>query len=61
MTDFEKMKEKLLGIDSPYEEHIHFDIYEWEHLKEIDLRPSTLCDEWIYFEYDTDGNLLRIY
>ncbi len=61
MSDFEKMKAKLLDKEkSPYVEGKHFDIYEWSETKEIDLRPTQFEDAWIEFEFDKDGNLLRI-
>ena len=62
MTDFEKIVGKLRDKEnSPYRERTHFDVYEWENEKQIDLRPSRFSEEWVYFEFDKDGNLLRIY
>ena len=56
MTDFEKMVNKLRA--SSYTEGEHFDVWEWESGgKQIDFRPSNLCDEWISFKYDINGNL----
>ncbi len=60
MTDFEKMVTKLK--DSPYAEGKHFEVWEWESgRKQIDFRPSTFYEEWTYFEYDSNGNLIRIF
>ena len=61
MTDFEIMVSKLRSEDSSYREHAHFEIYEWEESKAIEMRPSSLYEEWIYFDYDKNGNLLSIY
>lgn len=61
MTDFEIMVSKLKDDNSAYREHRHFEIYEWEDSKSIEIRPSSFCDEWIYFDYDKNGNLLRIF
>lgn len=59
MTDFEKMVTKLRK--SPYAEGRHFDVWEWENGgKQIDLRPSSSYEEWIYFEFDSQGNLISI-
>ncbi len=61
MSDFEKMKAKLFDKEKcPYVEGKHFDIYEWSDTKEIDIRPTQFEDAWIEFEFDKDGNLLRI-
>ena len=60
MTDFEKMVTKLR--ESPYTEGRHFEVYEYESgVKEIGFIPSTLCEDWTYFEYDNNGNLIRIF
>ena len=60
MTDFEKMVTKLR--ESPYTVGRHFEICECENgEKKIDFRPSALCDEWICFEYDSNGNLTEIF
>ena len=59
MTDFEKMVSKLR--EGPYVEGRHFEVWEWENGKQIEFRPASYCDEWITFEYDNDGKLLRIF
>ena len=59
MTDFERMVTKLR--ESPYDEGRHFKVWEWKNgIKEIGFRPSMLCDAWTCFEYDNNGNLIRI-
>ena len=62
MTDFEKMVAKLRDTDNcAYVEGRHFEIWEWESgPKTIEMRPSTLSEEWISFHYDENGNLKRI-
>ena len=62
MTDFEKMVSKLRNKEtSCYAEGKHFEVWEWENGKQIEFRPASYCDEWITFEYDNDGKLLRIF
>lgn len=61
MTDFEIMVTKLRSDNCGFAEGRHFEIYEWQDAKSIELRPSTMGDEWVIFEYDKNGNLLRIY
>ena len=58
MTDFEKMATKLR---EGYCEGKHFDIWEWESGKQIDFRPSSFCEDWAYFKYDSNGNLIEIF
>lgn len=61
MSDFEKIVSNLRDNEnSPYQEGTHFDVYEWENEKEIDLRPTRFSEEWVYFYFDKDGNLLSI-
>ena len=62
MTDFEKMVNALRNEEtSCYVEGKHFDVWEWKNCgKQIGLRPSSLYDEWIYFEFDNQGNLISI-
>lgn len=62
MTDFEKVVNALRNEEtSGYVEGKHFDVWEWENCgKQIDLRPSSLYDEWIYFKFDSKGNLISI-
>ena len=63
MTDFETMVARLRNTEScAYVEGKHFEIWEWEESgkKTIEMRPSTLTDEWISFNYDKDGNLINI-
>ena len=59
MTDFEKMVTMLR--ESTYCEGKDFDIWEWESCKDIDFRPSTLCNSCVCFKYDNNGNLIEIY
>ena len=59
MTDFEKMVTKLR--EGSYCEGRHFDVWEWESGKQIDFRSSTLCEDWAYFKYDSNGNLIEIF
>ena len=63
MTDFEKMISILRNKEtSCYAEGKHFEVWEWESGgKQIDFRPSSFCDEWTCFEYDNNGNLIRIF
>lgn len=63
MTDFEKMVARLRDDSRcAYVEGRHFEIWEWESgRKTIEMRPSTLTDEWISFDYDENGNLTDIY
>ena len=58
MTDFEKM---VIKLRESYCEGEHFDVWEWESCKQITFRPSTLCDDWAYFKYDSNGNLIEIF
>ena len=58
MTDFEKMVTKLR---EGYCEGIHFEVWEWKNCKQIDFRPSTFCDDWACFKYDSNGNLIEIF
>lgn len=60
MTDFEKMVVRLRDTNNcAYVEGRHFEIYDWG-IKTIDMRPSTLSEEWISFHFDENGNLIRI-
>jgi hypothetical protein len=63
MSDFEKMVNTLRNEEtSCYAEGKHFEVWEWESGgKQIEFRPVSYCDEWITFEYDNDGNLLRVF
>ena len=61
MSDFEKIVSKLRDKEnSGYQEGTHFNVYDWEDEKEIDLRPTWFSNEWVYFYFDKNGNLLRI-
>ena len=63
MTDFEKMVAKLRDTDNcAYVEGKHFEIWDWEGgNKTIDMRPSTFSEEWISFNFDENGKLIRIF
>ena len=39
----------------------YFDVWEWESGKQIDFRPSSVCEDWAYFKYDSNGNLIEIF
>ena len=59
MTEFEEIIIKLR--EGGYCEGIHFNVLERKNCKQIAFRTSILSNDWNYFEYDNNGNLIKIF
>ena len=59
MTEFEEIITKIR--EGGYCEGIHFNVLERKNCKQIAFRTSILSDNWTYFEYDNNGNLIKIF
>lgn len=60
MTDFEKMVTKLK--ESDYDGDRYFRVLELRNFKkQIDFCQTGFWDDYTSFQYDRDGNLIRIF